>query len=83
MLSNPSSYLRLYNPSEIYNSSVLQKSFFTFQTAKKGQTGFAVRSPLENLLNLVLLVLLQSNDSQSLISCQQSTNEWKEIMSRS
>lgn len=52
MLSNLSSYLRLYSPSEIYNSSILHnKSFFTFQTAKKGQIGFAVRSPLENLLN--------------------------------
>lgn len=48
----PGSHLRLYNPSEIYSSSILSnKSLFTFQTANKGQIGFAVKPPVENVLN--------------------------------
>lgn len=51
MLLTLSSYLGLYNSSEIYNSSVLpNKSLFTFQTAYKGQIGFAVKPLVENLL---------------------------------
>lgn len=52
MLLVPSSHLRLCNPSEFYNSSILpKKPLFTFQTANKGQIGFAVKPLVENLLN--------------------------------
>lgn len=51
MLLTLSSHLGRYYSSEIYNSSVLpNKSLFTFQTANKGQIGFAVKRLVENLL---------------------------------